>query len=676
MKKFFAFVAFFAFIFSFAFSSPQDGYYGNSFARLSYVKGDVFIKRVEDLGYEEGVVNLPLVEGDKLGTGEGRAEVHLGGRNYLRLNSSTQIDFVNMPERGEDSIKLHLLAGEVFLRINSSQREKEIEIHTPDASFYILEEGLYRIAVRENRESEFFVYQGTAEAAGEEDSVLIRTEERIAAASGYFQSEPSSFYPGYEDSFASWNQSRDALHNRVISRRYLPDELYAYEAELAYHGRWVYERPYGYVWIPVVYHHEWRPYFYGRWVWLPTPGWTWVSYEPWGWCVSHYGRWHWRSGLGWYWIPTRTWGPAWVHWHWGYDYVGWCPLSYYGYPVVVVNNRFYGRHYGRDYPLHSRALTVVHRKQLQAPRISKAALSRNQVTRLGKTSLSAKQPPVRPAVNRSSPQNSVAKRILERSHIRPVNRNYSSEKTRGVSARSRMYSSSTSYRRAVKSSSSTETTSHSVKRRKISSFQRDPGMNIRNRSSPSVQKRKISSRPSSRFSSPSQLGSKIKKYPSREKFSTSSRSKTIPSSYKSRLRSHSSSRLTSSPSFYRSRIQSPVKHYSSSRTHSSSKYRSPAGSIRRYPSSSLSASRFRSSTPSIRGWITSSRFKQRESSSNRSFRHKSYTPPSKSFSKTGSYSKNFSSSKLSTPSSRSSYKSSSRSRTSSSRSSSRRIKKK
>ena len=55
---------------------PDNGaeYYDYSFARMSYVTGDVFIERASDMGYEQGTVNLPVVENDKLGTRDGRAD--------------------------------------------------------------------------------------------------------------------------------------------------------------------------------------------------------------------------------------------------------------------------------------------------------------------------------------------------------------------------------------------------------------------------------------------------------------------------------------------------------------------------------------------------------------------------------------------------------------------------
>jgi hypothetical protein len=423
MKKTLFFIVIVAFFVSSGFSNGQEDYSDYAFAWLSYVKGDVYIQRVGDLGYEEGVVNLLIVEGDKLGTREGRAEVHFGKRNYLRIDSDTQLDFVKLPQNGEGEAKLHLLSGKIYLRINFLDGERNFEVHSPDASFYIIEEGLYRLEVKEG-ETELFVFEGKVEAAGEESSFEVEGGEKLVSSNGHFLSEPGLFYESQDDSFAQWNGSRDSLHQRAVSRRYLASELEDYEAELAESGRWVYEQPYGYVWTPYVSYHDWRPYYYGRWVWYPISGWTWVSYEPWGWCVYHYGRWHWRLGLGWYWIPQRVWSPAWVHWYWGYDYVGWCPLSCYGYPVVIINNNFYGHGYGRYYPSHSRALTVVRKDQLRSRTISRAALSQDKILSLGKISLSSKQPGYQPTLKQLSAEDIKAARVFSRSSLRPVSKSY------------------------------------------------------------------------------------------------------------------------------------------------------------------------------------------------------------------------------------------------------------
>lgn len=408
-------------------AQSTEGYYGGSYARMSFIKGNVYVQHGQDAGYEQGELNLVVLEGDKIGTKDGRVEVQLGRRNYLRLGDNSQVDIVTLPHKDGDVTKIHLLAGSAFVRIDSLDGEKTFEIHSPDASFYVIERGLYRIEVRENRETEFAVFSGSAEAAGEEGSAVVGAREQITVANGRLLSAPEAL-ASRRDELGDWNASRDAVFARKLDRTYLPADYSDYEVELADNGRWVNEPEYGNVWVPNSSYSDWRPYYNGRWSWYPIIGWTWVSYEPWGWCTSHYGRWGWGGGLGWYWIPQRHWGwgPAWVHWYGQGDYIGWCPLSYYNYPAVVMNNRFYGRYSNGYYPNGSRALTVVHRDQLQNRRLSGVALDRGRVGQLGNLSLSGAQPNRRPALNADSGLASRARQVLSRDGVRSVGRSFSS----------------------------------------------------------------------------------------------------------------------------------------------------------------------------------------------------------------------------------------------------------
>ncbi len=651
----------FAFLLPFLFSSESGDYYSYSYARLSYVKGDVFVQRSADLGYEEGAVNLPVVEGDKLGTREGRAEVHFGKKNYLRVDDYTQVDFATLPRRGYDQIKLHVLSGNIYLRINFLEREKDFEIHTPDGSFYILDQGLYGLNVRENQETELLVYSGAVEAAGEEGSLLVEEDQRLVVANGNFRSSPTIFYAELDDSFYQWNEYRDSLVNRQVAKRYLPAELYEYEEELAFHGRWTYEWPYGYVWIPRVYHYSWRPYYYGRWVWYPFIGWNWVSYDPWGWSVYHYGRWHWRIGLGWYWIPTRHWGPSWVHWYWGYDYIGWCPLNYYGRPVVIINNIFYDRYYSSYYPHNSRALTVIHKNHLRARDVSGYALNQIQIQRLGKISLSATQPRLRPAIKQIS-QNRVAAKALSRTNLREVGKVYASDKGRSSSR--------------LKSSLSRSSPRPSQKQ--LSSIRGQPASKaaLKNSTPRTVSRSPTKYRSSSALSQSRTLkrspsGSSIRSYPSQRTSSIKQRSSLTKrpttaqaSSSKSRVESYRSqsfskrstdSRSSRSLSSKDQKVRSPIKSYKSTRSYSKS------SSARTYVD--------RKRSNKVQSY-SKSRSTSRYSSSRVKSSSRSYSSSSRSYkSPTWSYTKSRSSSSMRSPSR--SYKSSSRSYKSSSRSYSR-----
>jgi hypothetical protein len=378
-------------------SYAQDPEYtNNSVARLSYVNGNAFVQRSSELTYEEGVVNMPIAQGDRVGTTDGRAEVYFGKGKYIRFDNETKVDFINLPDRGNDLIQIRIWSGHVYFSVNSINREKSLEIHTPDVSIYVLDEGLYRIDVRENQETEILVFNGLIEAAGESGSVLIKEAQKLVAIEGHFTSRPIRFQTNSEDSFDSWNKDRDITIRERLALRYLPSELDDYERELQTYGDWTYIEPYGYVWIPRDVRSQWRPYHSGRWVWISTCGWTWLPYEPWGWATYHFGRWHWRVGIGWYWIPTTVWGPGWVSWYWGQNYCGWAPMSYYGYPGVVINNVYYPRYADPYYPNYADGLTVIRKSQLQAPNISRVSLDHESVQRIGKISLSKNPPIARP----------------------------------------------------------------------------------------------------------------------------------------------------------------------------------------------------------------------------------------------------------------------------------------
>jgi len=379
----------------------QESYYPYSLARISYVEGDVRVDRANDLGVEAAEVNYALTAGDKIVTQDGLVEINFGRNNLLRLDRYSIVEIASLPQSDEEDISLHLHQGKAYLRVSNLLREKSLAMHTPDASFYVLEAGLYRFEVGEQNQTKATVIEGSLEASGQEESLALETGESVSASEGYL--EKSQAGGNFDDEFASWNSDRDQLLVRAgyHNSSYLPAEIREYEPELDSYGNWVYESPYGYVWVPTVTYVDWRPYLMGRWVWYPRIGWTWVSAEPWGWAVYHYGRWQWRLGLGWYWIPTVHWGPAWVHWYWDTNFVAWCPLSYWNRPLVIINNYVYERYSDIYYPIHSRALVMVRRNQMQVPYTGRTLIRPEELRGIEKIRLESRQPQIRPVVNTS-----------------------------------------------------------------------------------------------------------------------------------------------------------------------------------------------------------------------------------------------------------------------------------
>jgi hypothetical protein len=364
-------------------NSPSEAkYYDNAkVIRIKNVEGEGFVQRSYDEGNEEATPNLPLFEKDTVGTTAGRLGIYLGRLNYLRLDSDTQVQLLGIPQLRKTDLVARIEKGAIYLDIQSLDNEKGIEIQTPDCGVFLLDKGIYRINVDENSQTEVYVMEGIAEVAGQENSRNVRENQKIVMSRGTLEERPYYFYASEKDDFDRWNESQNSEQGyaRYSTARYLQSGYEDYEYEMSRSGRWSYMSEFNsYVWTPYYSNADWMPYANGRWVYNPFYGYVWTSYDNCGWFTHHYGRWHWNYAGGWYWIPAYHWSPAWVSWFGDNDYYGWCPLSWWNRPVVVINDRWnHDYDYRHGIPHHSRSTIIIRKNQLTAVNTLRAALNRS-----------------------------------------------------------------------------------------------------------------------------------------------------------------------------------------------------------------------------------------------------------------------------------------------------------
>ncbi|MCX6558034.1 MAG: hypothetical protein NTW95_11520 [Candidatus Aminicenantes bacterium] len=354
-------------------------YYDNAkVVRIKNIEGEGFVQRSYDEGSEEATPNLPVFEKDTVGTTAGRLGIYLGRLNYLRLDTDTTVQLLGVPQLRRTDLIARVEKGAIYLDIENLDNEKGIEIQTPDCGIFLLDKGIYRINVDENSLTEVFVIEGIAEVAGQAGSRNVRENQKIVMARGQIEERPYYFYASEKDDFDRWNenQNREQGYARYGTSRYLQSGYEDYEYEMSRSGHWTFMPEFNsYVWAPYYSNADWMPYGNGRWVYNPFYGYVWASYDPCGWFTHHYGRWHWSYGGGWYWIPSYHWSPAWVSWFWDDDYYGWCPLSWWDRPVIIMNNRWdrnYNFHHG--IPYYSRSTIIIRKNQLTAVNAAQAAL--------------------------------------------------------------------------------------------------------------------------------------------------------------------------------------------------------------------------------------------------------------------------------------------------------------
>jgi len=335
-------------------------------ARMSFIRGDVSMKRGDSGDWVALTLNTPLMAGDTVSTADGaRAEVQLDFANILRLSGHSEANIAGM---GDGHMQIQIAQGLAEYSILKGA-DGDAEIDTPIVAIHPLGEGEYRIEVNAAGETILIVRNGEAEVSTPDGSTKVGKGEMITVQGTGADVQFKKAAARMNDEWDKWSADRDHLiQNSEGARETNP--YYTGAGDLDSNGTWEDNPDYGQIWSPNV-GPDWTPYSDGNWLWEPYYGWTWVAAEPWGWAPYHYGRWF-RSGPRWWWWPGPVyagyrplWAPAYVSFFGfggrfgvggGFGSIGWFPigpcdpfLPWFGFGVRFGFADFFGFRGGFDY---------------------------------------------------------------------------------------------------------------------------------------------------------------------------------------------------------------------------------------------------------------------------------------------------------------------------------------
>ena len=318
-------------------------------ARISFINGEVQVRRLNSQDWEKATLNLPIVEGDELSTSAGsRIELQFDSYTHVRVDQNSYLKVTKLKDEG---IALSVPQGTFSFRLSSFDHDKSyFEVDAPGSTIAVQRAGMYRIDAGQTGEAAIRVSvndNGEARIYSETSGFTLKSGKSArvfisGANSGEFE---TAKVEQYADEFDSWALERDATIAKSLQTadydKYYDRDIYGAE-DLNNYGEWVYTAKYGYVWRPyrstTSVYAGWTPYRYGHWRWVPPYGWTWINDEPWGWATYHHGRWFYDDGY-WNWTPygayrySRSWwSPALVYVSIFGGNICWYPLPYgYGY---------------------------------------------------------------------------------------------------------------------------------------------------------------------------------------------------------------------------------------------------------------------------------------------------------------------------------------------------------
>ena len=278
--------------------------------RLSDVQGSVQMDRGTGDGFDKTFLNMPVVEGARLKTGDdGRAEVEFEDGSTLRIVPNSEVDFTRLA-LGDDGQKLstmQLAAGTAYVNYRGKSAD-EFTLQFGSESVTLTSPSHFRVGLGDN-DATLAVLKGELNVTGQSGSFEV---DQKHTATFELASSHYEVAKGFEEnSYDAWDKQQSEYHDRYAATgKSYNSSPYAYGmSDLNYYGNYMSVPGYGMVWQPYFLDASWSPFQDGGWVYYSGAGYTWVSAYPWGWMPYRYGNWAFVPGYGWVWQPGywNTW---------------------------------------------------------------------------------------------------------------------------------------------------------------------------------------------------------------------------------------------------------------------------------------------------------------------------------------------------------------------------------
>lgn len=282
---------------------------GVRIVRLSQVTGEVQLDRQTGNGFENAFANLPIVQGSKLRTGEGVAEVEFEDNSSLRLTPHSLVEFsaLSMNASGVRTSTIHVAGGAVYASTTKS-KDSNVNI-TFGKETLALSPGAHIELALDGKQPRLDVLDGTVAATnGATTTEIGKKKGMLFDPAG--TAAPTLVSKNEKGPYADWDKQQVDYHNHFApaSSSHYAGTPYSYGlADMNYYGGFTSMGGCGMMWQPYLVGAGWSPFSNGTWAWYPGAGYSWVSPYPWGWTAFHSGMWNYCPGAGWGWQPNNAW---------------------------------------------------------------------------------------------------------------------------------------------------------------------------------------------------------------------------------------------------------------------------------------------------------------------------------------------------------------------------------
>jgi hypothetical protein len=253
------------------------------------------------------MTNLPIVEQNRLRTGNGVAEVEFEDNSTVRLAPGSEAEFPQLERlaTGATASSVRLLRGTAYVSLVKT-RGNEFHLLFGQRTIDVAPATHLRLQMA-GAVARLAVLEGTLHLDGPAGALDV-ARKRTVTFDLVSQSAPAVAKNIDAAPFDSWDENATSYHARAATMSALNSSPYVYGLnDLSYYGSFADMGGCGMMWRPYFASAAWDPYANGAWAWYAGAGYSWVSPYPWGWTPYHFGSWSYCSGAGWGWLPGGAW---------------------------------------------------------------------------------------------------------------------------------------------------------------------------------------------------------------------------------------------------------------------------------------------------------------------------------------------------------------------------------
>ncbi len=287
-------------------SAPVSSHSKIRIVRLSEVKGEVQLDRQTGKGFEPAMANLPVVEGERLKTGDGVAEVEFEDNSTVRVAEHSLVEFpqLELLPSGAKASGVTVVEGMVYVNLMNT-KGNEFTVNAGQNKINLPPDSHIRLLLAKDQASLAVMHGNAMVEQPSGPTTIDKGKTMTFSLAG--QSEPVIAKNVTREPLDSWDQDAVQYHKSFANASSYGNSPYSYGInDMNYYGSFS-SGCGGSMWRPYFASASWNPYGSGLWAYYPSAGYSWVSPYPWGWTPFHYGSWSFCQGLGWGWQPGGTW---------------------------------------------------------------------------------------------------------------------------------------------------------------------------------------------------------------------------------------------------------------------------------------------------------------------------------------------------------------------------------